>query len=177
MLGVTGFVALVYEVSFTRVLALAVGPTTYAFAAMLTAFITGLAIGAALASRLSRKETSGVTYAIGLLLLVAPAVGSGAGWFAGTRLPLLVARTVDLSVGGVQIRSAWCPPSEGVVGIQVIASGLGACIDAAVVAVSPPKLGICTDYRTRLRFVDDDTARRAIPRWIAAAAHPSRADS
>ena len=48
VLGLSGFAALVYEVTFTRVLAIALGPTTYAFAAMLTAFIGGLALGACL---------------------------------------------------------------------------------------------------------------------------------
>jgi spermidine synthase len=93
VLGVGGFVALVYEVAFTRVLAIALGPTTYAFSAMLTAFISGLAIGAALASR--RSAIGSVTgFSIGLLMLAVAAAGSAAGWFAGTHLPLLVAEAV-----------------------------------------------------------------------------------
>jgi spermidine synthase len=49
-LAVSGFVALVYEVTWTRILALILGPTTYAFSAMLVAFIGGLAIGSAIAA-------------------------------------------------------------------------------------------------------------------------------
>ena len=44
-----------YEVAWTRLLALVIGPTTYAFATMAAAFISGLAIGSALGSRLARR--------------------------------------------------------------------------------------------------------------------------
>jgi len=47
-LAASGFVALVYEVTWTRILAMILGPTTYAFSAMLVAFIGGLAIGSAI---------------------------------------------------------------------------------------------------------------------------------
>jgi spermidine synthase len=50
--AVSGFAALVHEVAWTRLIALVMGPTTYAFSAMLTAFILGLAIGGASATRL-----------------------------------------------------------------------------------------------------------------------------
>ncbi len=53
-LGLSGFVALTYEVAWTRILALVIGPTTYAFSAMLTTFIGGLACGAAIGARLTR---------------------------------------------------------------------------------------------------------------------------
>ena len=59
LVGVSGFAALVYEVTFTRALAISLGPTTYAFAAMLTAFIVGLAIGAAVASRVQWTRVEG----------------------------------------------------------------------------------------------------------------------
>ena len=99
VLGLSGFIALVYEVTFTRVLALALGPTTYAFAAMLTAFVSGIAIGAALSSRVTWTRKSPALW-LGLLMLASAAAASGAGWFAGTRLPLLIAETVaDPAVG------------------------------------------------------------------------------
>ena len=95
VLGISGFVALLYEVTFTRVLALALGPTTYAFAAMLTAFISGIAIGAALSSRVrwTREREAPVLW-LGLLMLATAAIGSATGWFAATRLPLVIAATV-----------------------------------------------------------------------------------
>ena len=51
-LAVTGFVALVNEVVWTRILALVLGPTTYAFGVMVAIFITGLALGSAVMARL-----------------------------------------------------------------------------------------------------------------------------
>jgi spermidine synthase len=50
--AVSGFVALSYEVIWSRVLALIIGSSVYAFSIMLTTFLIGLAVGAAIASRL-----------------------------------------------------------------------------------------------------------------------------
>lgn len=49
--AVSGFVALSYEVIWSRVLALIIGSSVYAFSIMLTTFLIGLAAGAAIASR------------------------------------------------------------------------------------------------------------------------------
>jgi spermidine synthase len=45
VLALTGFATFVHEVAWTRVLAMIVGPSVFAFAATLTSFITGLALG------------------------------------------------------------------------------------------------------------------------------------
>lgn len=45
-IGVSGFVAMLYEVAWTRLLALALGSSTHAFSLMLITFITGIAVGA-----------------------------------------------------------------------------------------------------------------------------------
>jgi spermidine synthase len=50
--AVSGFVALSYEVIWSRVLALIIGSSVYAFSIMLTTFLIGLAAGATIASRL-----------------------------------------------------------------------------------------------------------------------------
>jgi spermidine synthase len=50
--AVSGFVALAYEVIWSRVLALIIGSSVYAFSIMLTTFLIGLAAGATVASRL-----------------------------------------------------------------------------------------------------------------------------
>lgn len=47
----SGCVALLYEVAWTRTLSLVVGPTVYAFSLMLTTFIVGLALGSFLAAK------------------------------------------------------------------------------------------------------------------------------
>lgn len=45
-IGISGFVAMLYEVAWTRLLALALGSSTHAFSLMLITFITGIAVGA-----------------------------------------------------------------------------------------------------------------------------------
>src|SRR3989454_10888319 len=47
-LGVSGAVTMTYEVAWTRALALVIGSSTYAFTAMLVAFLVGIAGGRAL---------------------------------------------------------------------------------------------------------------------------------
>ena len=53
--GLSGFVALGYEVIWSRVLVFFVGNSTYAFSAMLTTFLLGLALGSFPAGRISDK--------------------------------------------------------------------------------------------------------------------------
>src|SRR5262245_8861080 len=62
-MGLSGFAALIDEVAWTRVLGLVVGPTTYAFTLMLTSMIAGLGIGAAIGSRLAKRNISVTTFA------------------------------------------------------------------------------------------------------------------
>ena len=49
-----------YEIAWTRALSLVLGSSTYAFAAMLTTFLFGLAAGAALVSRWMRDRKPGL---------------------------------------------------------------------------------------------------------------------
>jgi len=89
----SGFVALVYEVAWTRLLALVIGPTTYAFATMVGVFVSGLAIGAAVGTRIVRRTRRADAW-LGAMLLVTAAAAPAAAWFTATRLPLLVASQV-----------------------------------------------------------------------------------
>ena len=50
-IGVSGFVAMLYEVAWTRLLALVLGSSTHAFSLMLMTFITGIAFGSWLVYR------------------------------------------------------------------------------------------------------------------------------
>ena len=88
--AISGFAALAYEVAWTRLLALVIGPTTYAFATMAAAFISGLAIGSALGSRLARRVERPAVWLAGMLITSAVAA-SGAAWVTATRMPLVVA--------------------------------------------------------------------------------------
>jgi spermidine synthase len=54
-LGVTGFASLVLQVVWTRLLASMLGPTTYAFSAVVAIFILGIAGGSAFGAWLSRR--------------------------------------------------------------------------------------------------------------------------
>ncbi|HEX3701865.1 MAG TPA: fused MFS/spermidine synthase [Vicinamibacterales bacterium] len=94
--AVSGFVALVYEVSWTRLLALVIGPTTYAFATMAASFITGLTIGSAAGSRIARRASRPGAW-LGAMLLLCAVAAAAAAWFAASRLPLIVAGEVTAS--------------------------------------------------------------------------------
>ena len=82
VLAVSGFVALVYEVTWTRVLAMTLGPTTYAFSAMLVAFIAGLAIGSAMAAAIVPR-------------VARPGLWLGAAMIASATAALLASACVD----------------------------------------------------------------------------------
>jgi spermidine synthase len=70
---ITGGVALANEVIWTRVLALIVGPTIYAFGTMLAIFIAGLATGSALAARVVDRLRHPRESLIVVLIVVASA--------------------------------------------------------------------------------------------------------
>ncbi|HOW63957.1 MAG TPA: fused MFS/spermidine synthase [Candidatus Paceibacterota bacterium] len=53
-IGLSGFVAMLYEVVWTRMLALALGSSTHAFSIMLITFISGIAVGAWIVGRWRR---------------------------------------------------------------------------------------------------------------------------
>ncbi|MBI2877502.1 MAG: fused MFS/spermidine synthase, partial [Candidatus Tectomicrobia bacterium] len=92
-LGVSGFAAMVYQISWTRVLSLAIGSSTYAFCLILTAFICGLALGSLLFSWfLDRWKALTLLFgltevAIGVTaLLIVPALG---------RLPIYIVGVIQ----------------------------------------------------------------------------------
>ncbi len=94
-LGLSGAAAMVYEVAWTRVLALVIGSSTYAFTAMLVAFLAGIAIGSAVFARLPlvTGRRPGTLAAI----LVAVAVSALVMIPTFDRFPGLVASAVGIS--------------------------------------------------------------------------------
>jgi spermidine synthase len=74
-LAISGFASLVLQVVWTRLLALVLGPTTYAFSTMVAIFIAGIAVGAAIAARIAPRLRQP---AIGLAVSLALAVGAAA---------------------------------------------------------------------------------------------------
>jgi spermidine synthase len=75
-LGVSGFASLTLQVVWTRLLAMILGPTTYAFSMIVAIFIAGLAVGAAIASRLVTRTRQPIA---GLAVCLALSVGCAAG--------------------------------------------------------------------------------------------------
>lgn len=96
VLALTGFATFIFEIAWTRVFSMIVGPSTYAFAATVTAFIAGIAagsfVGSALAAR-TRRPALALAVALGLASMAA-------GWaasFVGGSLPAIVLRDLVAS--------------------------------------------------------------------------------
>jgi spermidine synthase len=98
VLGLSGFAALVHEIAWTRILALVLGPTTYAFAATLAAVVAGVAIGSGAGTWLVGRIRAGshaawlaVTLAVGALTILVTSA------LAGGYVPRTVAATIAAS--------------------------------------------------------------------------------
>lgn len=90
-LAVSGCVSLILQVAWTRILALVLGPTTFAFSAMVATFITGIALGALLGGWASR--TRATPWLLAACLLASGLAAAGAASWAPT-VPLIVAEAV-----------------------------------------------------------------------------------
>ena len=133
-IAVSGFTALVYEVVWTRVLAMTLGPTTYAFSAMLVAFIAGLAIGSALASA-SLRRIRNVPFWLGMSIIVAAAASLAAAAFVD-RLPIVIARTAGQA--DASFTSVFALDVGLAVALQLpMTIALGAALPFAVAMTSP----------------------------------------
>ncbi|MEW6320241.1 MAG: fused MFS/spermidine synthase [Acidobacteriota bacterium] len=84
-LGLSGFASLTLQVAWTRLLALVLGPTTYAFSAVVAMFIAGLAAGAALGARLASRASTPVA-GLASCLAVSAALALGATAFVDESL-------------------------------------------------------------------------------------------
>jgi spermidine synthase len=101
--AISGFAALVYEVAWTRLIALVIGPTTYAFATMAAAFISGLAMGSAMGSRLARRAGRPDVW-LAAMLVISAVAATAAAWVTAIRIPLAVAAQVaDPSVAFTRV--------------------------------------------------------------------------
>jgi spermidine synthase len=65
-LAVSGFVAMIYEVSWTRALSAMIGSSTYAFSIMLVTFLVGIALGSSI---IGRRKPPATLRLLGLLQL------------------------------------------------------------------------------------------------------------
>jgi spermidine synthase len=55
--GISGAIAMVYEVAWTRALSLVIGSTTYAFTIMLSTFLIGIALGSLISARFADRTS------------------------------------------------------------------------------------------------------------------------
>lgn len=133
-LAISGFVALVLEVAWTRTLALVLGPTTHAFSLMLSVFIAGLGGGAMLGARLAPRVPRPLA-ALGASLL-ATAAAAGLVTALVDRVPLAVASLVadrSASYARVLATEAWLAAAL----LLPAAASLGAAFPLALSAVMP----------------------------------------
>lgn len=70
-IGCAGFASMIYEVAWTRTLALLLGSSVYAFTLMLVAFITGLGVGGLIMSTVVDRRREPMLWLGGLQLVVA----------------------------------------------------------------------------------------------------------
>ena len=137
--ALSGFLALTYEVSWTRLLALVLGPTTYAFAIMAASFITGIALGSSAATRLARRRSNPAVW-LGATLILTAVSAPAAAWFAASRLPMLVAARVN---AGAAFESIMLQQVLAVAGVLLPTSiALGASFVLAVAAATDTSTAI-----------------------------------
>ena len=135
-LSVSGFVALVYEVAWTRILAMVLGPTTYAFSAMLVAFIGGLAIGSSAAAGVAPRVARPGFWLGMAMMAAACAALIACAWV--DRLPLEIAAAAgraDADFGSVFAREVGL-----VIALQLpMTIALGAAFPFAIALASPTR--------------------------------------
>jgi spermidine synthase len=100
--AVSGAAGLVYEVSWTRLLALVIGPTTYAFAAMAAAFIAGIAFGSSLCGRWSARVTNPALW-LAATLAATGLCATTSSWYVASRVPLIVAGQIASGAAGTTV--------------------------------------------------------------------------
>jgi spermidine synthase len=106
-LGLSGFASLTLQVVWTRLAALILGPTTYAFSVVVAVSIGGLAAGSAIASRLvarSRQPVLGL--AVCLLSSVALAIAAAHGVDRALLVMAGFVAAEDVNFNGLLIRQA-----------------------------------------------------------------------
>jgi spermidine synthase len=141
-LGISGFASLTLQVVWTRLLALILGPTTYAFSIIVSVFIAGLAIGAAIASRLASRVRQPI---VALAVCLAISVGLAAAAASLVDRGLLVVADIvaqpTATFGSVLIRQALL--AVGLLAPMTIA--FGAAFPFAVAAATHTDRSVSSD--------------------------------
>jgi len=119
--ALSGGVAMLYEVAWSRSLVLVLGSSTYSYSTMLTTFLVGLAVGAWIGTRVL-KTGADPLLAIGLCQLLT-AVTTAIGLFTSGELPYLY----------VRLDEALHPSAHALLGVQLL---------LAAAVMFPPTLGL-----------------------------------
>ncbi len=142
-LAFTGFAALASEVVWTRVLALVIGPTTYAFGLMLTTFITGIGLGSWLGARITTRVRDASAWLP--TLVVAFAVMSAIALWRIGGLPVTVAETMA-GGSGLTFRSVfWRQGLQAASLLLPLSIVLGALFPLAVRVAARTREGLAQD--------------------------------
>lgn len=132
--AVSGGVAMLYEVAWSRFLVLVLGSSTYSYTTMLTTFLVGLTLGAWVGTRVLRSKIDPMQ-AVGLAQL-STAVGTLFGLYVAGELPFLYVQFYD--------RLQVSP--RGLVGVQMLLAaavmflptlGLGAMFPLTIAGLAP----------------------------------------
>jgi spermidine synthase len=132
--AVSGAVAMLYEVAWSRFLVLVIGSSTYSYTIMLTTFLVGLTAGAWLGTRLLRPGTDPMLAVALCQLLVG--VGTFLGLFTAGELPWLYH----------VIHDAFDPSAHGLLVVQLVLAagvmlvptiGLGAMFPLTIGGLEP----------------------------------------
>ena len=133
--AVSGFVAMLYEVAWSRVLVLVLGSSTYACTIMLTTFLLGLALGAGLITRWLKPGTVPPLVASGLCQLVIAAT---------TYVSLVLVEQMPFYY--LKAYEAFEPSPRGLLGVQFLLAmalmilptlGLGAMFPITIQGLNP----------------------------------------
>ena len=155
--AVSGCAALVWEVAWTRLLAVVLGPTTYAFATMAATFVTGIAIGSAAGARVARRTTAPLPW-LGAAVIAGAVFTAVSVWFAGARLPIAVGSEVAAPEAAFASIVVWQALRVGAL-ILPAAAALGAAFSLALAAAGGERrrdrdacrARICVEHRRRDR--------------------------
>jgi spermidine synthase len=91
VLGLSGFAALMHEIAWTRILALVLGPTIYAFSATLAAVVAGVALGSGVGAWIVGRTKQPAAW-LAWVFAAAAITASYTYSLAGTSIPARVAR-------------------------------------------------------------------------------------
>lgn len=140
VLGLSGFASLMHEIAWTRILALILGPTTYAFAATLAAVVGGVAIGSAAGAWMvgrARRPAAWVAIALALGAITTSYTYS----LAAQGIPRMVAR---------QMATAADPFSELLTQGLLLTAGLVLPTAICLGAAFPLALSLAGDHAERV---------------------------